>query len=198
MNLLKTILIYAQIVLEAKNLLILIHRYCPKRMEQLLRKLYQVMPEKDEEETTFVHRFTNYFKLIEIGVDFFWYFFPDLMHQLTWKVLDLEREGWMKFFDMLKKYASELETDLERRITYYSKAFDTRVMMNLLDKDLEIQLQQFDFWYKVRTNQALKQAQKEVEEREKDKGGLQEGENWIFMIDGDGIKENPHWKIDKK
>ena len=197
MNLLKTILIYAQIVLEAKNLLILIHRYCPKRMEQLLRKLYQVMPEKDEEETTFVHRFTTYFKLIEIGVDFLWYFFPDLMHQLTWRVLDLEREGWMKFFDMLKKYASELETDLERRITYYSKAFDTRVMMNLLDKDLEIQLQQFDFWYKVRTNQALKQAQKEVEEREKDKGGPQEGENWIFMINGDGIRENPNWKIDR-
>jgi len=119
------------------------------------------------------------------------------MHQLTWRVLDLEREGWMKFFDMLKKYASELETDLERRITYYSKAFDTRVMMNLLDKDLEIQLQQFDFWYKVRTNQALKQAQKEVEEREKDKGGPQEGENWIFMINGDGIRENPNWKIDR-
>lgn len=195
MRYLKLFLVYSQIILEAKNLFILLDKYSPKRMEELLRKLYRTLPDRDDlpEEEQFVATFTSWFKAISAVVDLVWFFFPDFMHQLTWKYLGVCREGWKTFLNLLKKYADEVDAEMEKKIQQYSKLYDTKVLMNLLDKDFEVQVQQFDFWFKVSVAKEIKKLQEQFEQGT----GPKEEENWIFVIDSDGVHENPNWRIDK-
>jgi len=200
MRYLKLFLIYAQIILEAKSLLILTNKYSPKTMEMLLRKLYRVLPEEvrtEYREEEFVQHFTAYFKLIQIAVDFLWTFFPNLMHQVTWKYLKATRALWLSVFERLRKYAQESEEELNRKIATYSKLYDEKVLMNLLEKDFETQIRKFDFCFTTRTELALKEAQEGLEEQIKDQGGPGEGENWLVIVDSSGIHYNPGWHLEK-
>jgi len=200
MRYLKLFLIYAQIILEAKSLLILTNKYSPKTMEMLLRKLYRALPEEvrtEYREEEFVQHFTAYFKLIQIAVDFLWTFFPNLMHQVTWKYLKATRALWLSVFERLRKYAQESEEELNRKIAMYSRIYDEKVLMNLLEKDFETQIRKFDFCFTTRTELALKEAQEGLEEQIKDQSGPGEGENWLVIVDSSGIHYNPHWHPEK-
>jgi hypothetical protein len=200
MRYLKLFLIYAQIILEAKNLLILTNKYSPKTMETLLRKLYRILPEEvraEYEEEEFVRYFTSYFKLIQIAVDVLWTFFPNLMHQMTWTYLKATRAMWLSIFEKLRRYAQESEEELNRKIATYSRLYDEKVLMNLLEKDFETQIRQFDFFFTARTELALKEAQEALTQQIKDQAGPREDDNWLVMIDSSGIHHNPNWNPEK-
>ncbi len=190
---LKLFLIYFQIILQAKNLFILLDKYNPKQMEVLLRKLYRKLPEKEVDEERFVHYFMTYFRLLEIIVDFLWTFFPQFMHQLTWKYLATCRVGWEWFFKQISKYAQESTEVLNAKKEAYTKLYNERVMLNLLQKDFEIQIQQFDFWFKIEVNKQIKEMLNKL-----NNGKLpSEEENWLFYIDENGIRVNPKWNINR-
>ncbi|MCX7668095.1 MAG: hypothetical protein N2Z84_04090 [Atribacterota bacterium] len=196
MRFLKLFLLYAQIILEAKNLFILVEKYCPRQMDNLLRKLYRALPDKKDlpEEEEFVRLFVAWFLVIDRVVKLLWFLFPSFMHSLTWKYLDLCQEGWTKFFKLFKVYVQESEETITSKIQMYSKLYKEKVLLNLLEKDFEAQIALFDYWLRINMQKEIKKLQEHFESTSP---GPKEGENWLFMIDSDGIHENPNWDIRK-
>ena len=188
MKYIKLFFVYAQIILEARNIFILVERYSPSRMKELLRKLYRLLPEKSYSEEEFVNIFSAFFRLLGVIVDALWLVFPEIMHQLTWKYVFATQKGWEWFFSKLQKYAQESESELHAKIESYKKLYNQKVMMQLLQKDLEVQLQQFDIYFQDSVEKGIKKAQEQFLEPPP------EDENWLFYIDSTGkMHVNPKW-----
>ena len=192
MKYLKLFLIYTQITLEAKNLFILVDCYCPGRMESLLRKLYCALPEKPVSEDEFVKVYTSLFKLLQVIVNVLWFFFPEVMHKFTWKYLRATQKAWEWFFSQLRKYAQESEEVLNAKIESYKKQYDQKVMLQLLQKDFEAQIQQFDPYFRLVTKREIEKAKEQFKEPPPDNG------NWLFYIDSTGkVHQNLNWDSKK-
>lgn len=186
---LKLFLIYAQIILEAKNLFILVDRYCPERMESLLRKLYRALPEKPTAEDEFVKVYASLFRLLQVIVDALWFFLPEVMHQLTWKYVYATQKGWEWFFSRLRKYTRESEEVLNARVEAYKKQYNQKVMLQLLQKDFDVRIQQFDVYFHLAVEREIEKAKEQFKEPPPSEG------NWLFYVDSTGkVHKNPDWK----
>lgn len=189
---LKLFLVYAQIILEAKNILVLVDKYNPQEMEALLRRLYRLLPQearKEYGEEEFVRKFLAGFRLLCVLVDALWYFAPGFMHWLTWKYVDLTQAGWRKFIGYLRRFAQESEEDLNKKIEYYQHEYEKEVLAHLLDKDFEVQRKFFEL-------RLRRQIKAEIEKL-KEKFEKPISDDWLYSYDHNGLHENPNREVPK-
>ena len=191
MRYLKLIALLISTITSLKPIILITNKYDKKQLTNLFSQLYfainDITPLEITEEE-FVNLATKWIDFLLKVVDLIWYLNPEFCHTLVWKCIEVERSLWLKVVEKLEVYAQESSKEIGTKISYYSHLYNQDIISILIAKDLEVQLQKFDYYWKESVIKGI------YELRIKFSNGAPPGDDWVFYYDGYGLHINPKKK----
>lgn len=191
MKYLKLIALLISTITNLKPIILITNKYDKKQLANLFSQLYFAINDITPLEITkeeFVNLATKWIDFLLKVVNLIWYLNPELCHALVWKYVEVERSLWLKVVEKLEVYAQESSKEIETKISYYSHLYNQDILSVLIAKDLEVQLQKFDYYWKESVIKGIDEI------RNKFSDGPPSGDNWVFYYDGYGLHINPNKK----
>jgi len=188
---LKLIALLISTITNLKPIILITNKYDKKQLANLFSQLYFAINDITPLEITkeeFVNLATKWIDFLLKVVNLIWYLNPELCHALVWKYVEVERSLWLKVVEKLEVYAQESSKEIENKISYYSHLYNQDIIAILIAKDVEVQLQKFDYYWKESVIKGIDEI------RNKFSDGPPSGDNWVFYYDGYGLYINPNKK----
>lgn len=192
MNKVRIFFLVLSLTAELKHIIVPLKKFSHQKALDILERIYGFLDSPEITLQEFLSVSDRFLTLFSKIVDLFWFLSPETFHKIVWSIIGSEQWFWNWGIMQAQKFLSNyinFDPDLEDKINYHVHQYNLRVLEALVQKDLEMAVKLFDAQFKDSVEEAIDEFKK------KHSSDVPPVGNWLYIIDGNGIRENTNHKI---
>jgi hypothetical protein len=198
MNYVKLFFVALSIVSSLKNVIVPLEKFNRAKTLELFGKVYDQLPNHPTSKEAFLQSVDKWLSLYILIVNIIWEFNPEFCHKLAWSIVKAEQAAWLSIVEKVQKYLKAyfiIDDEINKKANDYIHTYNLKVLDALLEKDLESQQKQWDYWL----NRMFTKEVEILKEKLMGLSGSGDGlvGDWLIYMDHTGIHVNKDKEVKK-